>query len=111
MALSIVHRATGIAMYFGTLLLAWWLIAAASGPTAYAHVQAFTGSFVGRLIVFGYTWALMHHLFSGIRHFVWDLGYGFKASEREAMTWGALLGGIALTVVLWIAGYAIGGGR
>ncbi len=64
MALSIVHRATGIALYFGTLLLAWWLIAAASGPGAYANVQAFTGSIIGKLIVFGYTWALMHHLLS-----------------------------------------------
>ena len=105
MALSIVHRATGIALYFGTLLLAWWLIAAASGPGAYANVQAFTGSIIGRLIVFGYTWALMHHLLSGLRHFVWDLGYGFKASEREALTWGALIGGISLTVLVWIVAY------
>ncbi|OKO81686.1 succinate dehydrogenase, cytochrome b556 subunit [Bradyrhizobium sp. AS23.2] len=111
MALSIVHRATGIALYVGTLLLAWWLIAAATGPTAYAHVQAFTGSIIGRLIVFGYTWALMHHMLSGIRHFVWDLGYGFKANEREALTWGALIGGIVLTVLIWIVAYAIGGGR
>ncbi len=102
MALSIVHRATGVALYFGTLLLAWWLIAAASGPAAYANVQAFTSSFIGRLIVFGYTWALLHHLLSGVRHFVWDLGYGFKASEREALTWGALIGGISLTVLLWM---------
>jgi len=50
MVMSIVHRLTGVALYFGTLLLAWWLIAAASGPTAYAHVQAFTSSFIGRLI-------------------------------------------------------------
>jgi len=111
MALSIVHRITGVALYFGTLLLAWWLIAAASGPTAYAHVQGFTSSFIGRLIVFGYTWALLHHLLSGLRHLVWDLGYGFKANEREAMAWGTLIGGIALTVVLWIIAYAIGGGR
>ncbi len=111
MALSIVHRATGIALYVGTLLLAWWLIAAATGPAAYANVQAVTGSFIGRLIVFGYTWALMHHLLSGVRHLVWDLGYGFKASEREALSWGALIGGISLTVLLWIAAYAIGGGR
>ena len=82
MILSIVHRATGVALYFGTLLLAWWLIAAASGPSAYSYVQGFMGSFIGRLIVFGYTWALLHHLLSGIRHFVWDLGYGFKANER-----------------------------
>ena len=67
MALSIVHRATGVALYFGTLLLAWWLIAAASGPGAYANVQAFTGSIIGKLILFGYTWALLHHLLSGIR--------------------------------------------
>ena len=111
MALSIVHRATGIALYVGTLLLAWWLIAAATGPAAYANVQAFTGSFIGRLIVFGYTWALMHHLLSGVRHLVWDLGYGFKANEREALSWGALIGGISLTVLVWIAAYAIGGGR
>jgi succinate dehydrogenase / fumarate reductase cytochrome b subunit len=111
MAMSVLHRATGIALYVGTLLLVWWLVAAASGPTAYANVQGFTGSFIGRLIVFGYTWAIMHHLLSGIRHFVWDLGYGFKANEREALTWGALIGGISLTVLLWIIAYAIGGGR
>jgi succinate dehydrogenase / fumarate reductase cytochrome b subunit len=112
MAMSIIHRITGIALYFGTLLLAWWLIATAYGPGAYSHVQAFTHSLIGRLIVFGYTWALLHHLLSGIRHFVWDLGYGFKASEREALTWGALIGGISLTVLLWIGAYAmIGGGR
>ena len=111
MALSIVHRATGIALYVGTLLLVWWLVAAASGPAAYGHVQAFTGSIIGRLIVFGYTWALMHHMLSGIRHFVWDLGFGFKANEREALTWAALIGGIVLTVLIWIIAYAIGGGR
>ena len=111
MALSIVHRATGVALYFGTLLLAWWLIAAASGPNAYGRVQWFMSTVIGRLILFGYTWALIHHMLGGIRHFVWDLGYGFKANEREALTWGALIGGIALTVLVWIAAYAIGGGR
>jgi succinate dehydrogenase / fumarate reductase cytochrome b subunit len=111
MAMSIIHRITGVALYFGTLLLVWWLIAASSGPAPYSHVQAFTSSFIGRLIVLGYTWALLHHLLSGIRYFVWDLGFGFKPNEREALTWIALVGGIALTVLLWIAGYAIGGGR
>ena len=111
MAMSIFHRVTGGALYFGTLLLAWWLIAAASGPSAYANVQAFTSSFIGRLIVFGYTWALLHHLLSGIRHLIWDLGYGFKANEREALTWGALIAGISLTVLVWIIAYAVGGGR
>lgn len=111
MALSIVNRATGIALYFGMLLLAWWFIAAASGPGAYASVQAFTGSFIGRIVVFGYTWALMQHLLGGLRHFMWDLGYGFKPTEREALSWVAAIGGIALTVLLWITAYAIGGGR
>ena len=111
MALSIVHRATGVALYFGTLLLAWWLIAAASGPGAYANVQACTGNIIGKLVLFGYTWALMHHLLSGLRHLVWDLGYGFKPSEREWLTWAALIGGIVLTVLLWVIAYAIGGGR
>ena len=55
--------------------------------------------------------ALLHHLLGGIRHFIWDLGYGFKPNEREALTWITLVGGIALTVLVWIAGYAIGGGR
>src|SRR3954451_15495241 len=110
MALSIVHRATGGALYFGTLLLAWWLIAAASGPGAYPNVQAFPGSIIGKLIVFGYTWALLHHMLSGLRHFAWDLGYGFKPAEREGLTWGAAIGGITLTVLVWIVAYTIGGG-
>ena len=70
-----------------------------------------SGALIGRLITFGYTWALLHHLLSGIRHLVWDLGYGFKPSEREGMTWGALIAGISATVLLWIVAYAIGGGR
>ncbi|KIZ35441.1 MULTISPECIES: succinate dehydrogenase, cytochrome b556 subunit [Rhodopseudomonas] len=111
MALSIVHRITGIALYFGTLLLAWWLIAAAAGPGPYSTVQAFTGSWIGRLVLFGYTWALMHHMLSGVRHFIWDLGYGFKTADREWLTWAALIGGVMLTVLLWIVAYTLGGGR
>ncbi len=105
------NQRSHLAILAVALTVSWWLIAAASGPGAYANVQAFTSSFIGRLIVFGYTWALLHHLLSGIRHFVWDLGYGFKPNEREALTWGALIGGISLTVLLWVAAYAIGGGR
>ena len=111
MVMSIVHRITGAALYFGTLLLAWWLIAAASGPGAYANVQAFTSSFIGRIIVFGYTWALMHHMLGGARHLIWDLGYGFGKVERERLTLAALVGSITLTIVIWIVAYAVGGGR
>jgi len=111
MALSIVHRATGIALYFGTLLLAWWLIACAAGPASYANLQAFTGSWIGRLILFGYTWSLMHHLLSGVRHFVWDLGYGFKTADREWLTWAALIGGVVLTVLFWVIAFSMGVAR
>jgi succinate dehydrogenase / fumarate reductase cytochrome b subunit len=111
MALSIVHRITGIALYVGTLLMAWWLIATASGPTAYAHIQGFTQSWLGRLVLFGYTWALIHHMLGGVRHFIWDLGYGFGPSEREWLTRAVLIGSITLTVVVWIIAYVAGGAR
>ena len=111
MAMSIAHRVTGSALYLGTALLAWWLLAVASGPNAYATFQAVAGSWIGRLVLFGYTWALIHHLLSGIRHFVWDLGYGFGKKEREWLTWAALIGSISLTILLWIIAYAAGGAR
>ena len=111
MAMSIVHRITGIALYIGTILLVWWLIAAATGPTAYATFQSFVSSFIGRLIVFGYTWALIHHLLSGVRYFVWDLGYGFGKKEREWLTWAALIGSISITVLLWIIAFVAGSAR
>ena len=68
MMMSIVHRITGGALYFGTLLLVWWLIAVAAGPNAYATLQWFMESLFGRLILFGYTWALIHHALGGIKH-------------------------------------------
>ncbi len=111
MALSIVHRITGLALYVGTLLMAWWLIAAASGPSAYATIQGFTSSWIGRLILFGYTWALIHHMLGGLRHFVWDLGYGFGPVEREWLTRATLIGSIALTLIVWVIAYAAGGAR
>ena len=111
MMMSIVHRITGGALYFGTLLLVWWLIAAAAGPNAYAMLQWFMESLLGRLILFGYTWALIHHALGGIKHLIWDLGYGFGPAEREWLTAATLAGSIALTVVLWFLGYMMMGIR
>jgi succinate dehydrogenase / fumarate reductase cytochrome b subunit len=111
MAMSIVHRVTGIALYVGTLLMAWWLIATASGPGAYANIQGFTSSWIGRVVVFGYTWALLHHMLGGLRHLVWDLGYGFGPSEREWLTRASLIGSVTLTIVVWVLAFAVGGGR
>ncbi len=112
MMMSIVHRITGAALYAGTVLLVWFLVAAASGPNAYAKVQWFTGTIVGRVILFGYTWALIHHMFGGIRHFIWDLGHGFGAQEREWLVRVGLAGSIIATIVVWGIGYAVmGSGR
>ena len=105
MMMSIVHRITGAALYFGTLLLAWWLIAVASGPDAYANVEWFMGSLIGRLILFGYTWALLHHMLGGIRHLIWDTLHGLEPDERELLTLATLIGSIALTIILWVIGY------
>ena len=112
MMMSIVHRITGFGLYFGTLLLAWWFLAAASGPNGYAKFERFAGSIVGRLVLFGYTWALIHHMLGGIRHLIWDTGHGFGPSEREWLAAANLIGSIAITVLLWILGLlAMGGPR
>jgi len=112
MMMSIVHRITGVALYFGTIIVAWWFLAAASGPAGYAKFEWFAGSIIGRLILFGYTWALIHHALGGIRHLIWDTGRGFGPSEREWLAAANLIGSIAITVILWIiALLALGGSR
>jgi succinate dehydrogenase cytochrome b subunit len=110
MLMSIAHRVTGAALYFGTLLIAWWLIAAASGPNSYAAVQWFMGSLIGRIMLFGYTWALIHHMLGGVRHLIWDTGRGLGPSEREWLARATLFGSISLTLVLWVAGLLFVGG-
>ena len=112
MMMSIAHRITGAALYVGMLLLAWWLIAAASGPAAYANVEWFMSTLIGRLVLFGYTWALMHHMLGGIRHLIWDTLHGLQPTERELLARATLIGSIALTLLLWVLGYlAMGGPR
>lgn len=112
MMMSIVHRITGAALYFGMALVAWWLIAVASGPNAYADFQWAIGSVIGQIILFGYTWALMHHMLGGIRHLIWDTLHGLGPAEREQLTVATLVGSISLTLLLWVIGYlAMGGPR
>jgi succinate dehydrogenase / fumarate reductase cytochrome b subunit len=110
MLMSIAHRITGVGLYFGTLLLAWWLLAAATSPNAYAGIGSFMSSYIGRLILFGYTWALMHHMLGGIRHLIWDMGRGFGAYEREWLAIASVVGSISLTIVIWVLGYLFMGG-
>ncbi|MBI3435454.1 MAG: succinate dehydrogenase, cytochrome b556 subunit [Proteobacteria bacterium] len=111
MMMSIVHRATGAGLYFGTPLVAWWLLAAAGGPNGYAKFQGFIGSIFGRVILFGYTWSIIHHLLGGVRHLVWDTGRGFGPAEREWLAAANLFGSVVLTALLWILGYMTMGGQ
>ena len=103
MMMSIAHRITGVALYAGTLLLAWYLVALAAGPDALAPASAVFGSILGRIVLFLFTWALFHHFLGGIRHFVWDLGYGMDGTDRELLAWGTLIGGIVLALAVWTA--------
>jgi len=110
MTMSIAHRITGGALYFGTILVVWWLIAAASGPNAYANFQTVASSWIGRLVLFGYTWALMHHMLGGIRHLIWDNLVGLEPGEREWLATANLYGSIALTIAIWVVVYMFTGG-
>lgn len=101
MVMSIMHRMTGAALYFGSLLLAWWLVAAASGPEYFAYVNGLFGSLLGKLVLFGYTWALINHALGGIRHFIWDTGRGYALGTIDALCWSTAILGVVLTLAIW----------
>jgi succinate dehydrogenase / fumarate reductase, cytochrome b subunit len=110
MTMSILHRITGGALYFGTLLVAWWLIAAATSEHYFEFVSWVFGSWIGRLVLFGYTWALLHHMLGGIRHLIWDTGTAIDKESSTRIAWATLAGSVVLTVLVWIAGYMARGG-
>ncbi|WP_182085998.1 succinate dehydrogenase, cytochrome b556 subunit [Aureimonas sp. ME7] len=103
MAMSILHRITGCALYVGTALVVWWLVAAASGPDAFSWASAFFNSIVGRLILFGYSWALLHHMAGGIRHLIWDTGAGLGREQSTRFAIATLVASLVGTVLLWLA--------
>ena len=105
--MSIVHRITGAALYFGMILMAWWLLAAATGPEAFAIANGFLGSWFGLLILLGFTWAFLHHLLGGIRHLVWDTGAGYSKPARNGMAWATIIGSLALTLAVFAAGFLV----
>ncbi|WP_025896918.1 succinate dehydrogenase, cytochrome b556 subunit [Sneathiella glossodoripedis] len=109
MVTSITHRITGVALGVGTLLLAWWLIAAATGPEAYEVVSQFLASWFGRLVMFGFTWALFYHLCNGIRHLFWDAGKGFELPTMRKTGMAAIIASVVLTLLTWVVAYGIGG--
>ena len=102
--MSILHRASGVALAAGAILLVWWLGAASDGPEAYAGVQGFLGSWVGRVLLFGWSLALFYHLCNGLRHLVWDTGRGLELRSVYASGWAVVAGTVVLTLIAWIAG-------
>ena len=104
--LSIIHRATGVALAFGLVMLVWWLVAGAAGPAAYETVRDFSGSVIGRLVLFGWSFALFYHLCNGIRHLFWDAGRGFELGAVHATGWLVVAAAVVLTVIAWLWGYA-----
>jgi succinate dehydrogenase / fumarate reductase cytochrome b subunit len=102
MAMSTMHRLTGIALYGGTLLVAVWLVAAASGQTSFETAQAIAGSWFGRVALFIYTFVLLHHMMGGLRHLIWDTGAGFSPVQRLNLAKYSVVASISLTLLVWI---------
>jgi succinate dehydrogenase / fumarate reductase, cytochrome b subunit len=107
MMMSILHRITGGALYVGTLLLVWYLLAAATDKKSFDVAAWVFSSFIGQLVLLGYTWALLHHLLGGIRHMIWDEGYGFGHPMRELLARATIVGSLALTVIIFIVAESI----
>jgi succinate dehydrogenase / fumarate reductase cytochrome b subunit len=107
--MSVSHRATGIALAVGTLMLVAWLVAAATGPEAYAAVQGFLGSWIGVILLLGWSYSLFYHLCNGIRHLMWDTGYGFDLPTTYRTGWTVVAVSVALTILAWIFGFATWG--
>jgi succinate dehydrogenase / fumarate reductase cytochrome b subunit len=104
--LSILHRATGVALTGGTLLLVWWLVAAAEGPDSYSQVQAFIGSPIGLALLFAWSLALFYHLCNGLRHLWWDTGRALDLRSVYIGGWAVLAGTVILTAIAWVFGVA-----
>lgn len=102
MVLSIVHRATGVAMSIGLIVLAAWLINIAGGAADYAQFTDLMSTLVGRVLLIGWSFAFFFHLANGVRHLVWDAGYGFEKHQAAASAWFVLLAAIVTTAAYWL---------
>ena len=101
MVMSILHRITGTALYFGTVVLAAWLVAVASGPDSFQTVSGALNTWPGWIVLFGYTWVLIHHALGGIRHFIWDFGLGYEHETIDLLSWGTIVLSVLLTAIVW----------
>ncbi len=104
MAMSILHRITGAVLYFATFLGVWWLMGLASGPKYFAYVDAMFRSWPGLIILFAVSYQLFHHAFGGIRHLIWDAGYGFSVRSAERLGLISLALAIVTTLLVWFLG-------
>ena len=103
--LSILHRMTGVALSVGTIVLIYWLFAIASGAEAFAQMQACFSSWIGRLLLFGWSFALFYHLCNGIRHLFWDAGKGYELDTAARSGIAVIVVSIALTIGVWFCAY------
>ena len=102
MALSILHRATGIGLAVGLVALVAWLMSIAAGPESYLYFSTFMSTNFGRFLLIAWSFAFFYHLANGIRHLFWDAGYGFEKSQANASAWVALAATVILTAVFWV---------
>lgn len=105
--MSICHRASGVALVAGTLLLVYWLAALADGPQAYAGARAVLGSILGRLVLLGFSAALFFHLCNGIRHLFWDAGLGFELPAARASARAVIVFTVIFTCAAWVLAYLL----
>ncbi len=103
MALSIAHRASGVALSVGLVFLTWWLLALAGGETSFAAVEWWKDSVLGFLFLFGMTFVLTYHLGNGIRHLAWDMGYGFEPEVARASGIAVLVFAAVVTLLTWLS--------
>lgn len=96
---SILVRISGNALVLAGLLITWWFVAAAAGPEAFATADAVLTSWFGKLVFLGSIWAVWYHLLGGLRHLVWDQGYGLEVETAEKMGMGMIAGSVVLTLL------------
>jgi succinate dehydrogenase / fumarate reductase cytochrome b subunit len=107
MATSITHRVTGVALSIGTIVLAWWLIATATGPDAY-HVFAMSAAnLIGQIVLFGFLWSLAFHFFNGIRHLAWDVGWGFDVPTANRSGISVVILSVVSAIVVFLLAHGV----
>ncbi|MGA8259377.1 MAG: succinate dehydrogenase, cytochrome b556 subunit [Arenicellales bacterium] len=107
--LSITHRATGVVLSAGVPFLLYWIWSLTAGADAYANAQWFFGSIIGRLLLLGFSFSLFYHLCNGVRHLFWDIGKGLEIRHVYRSGWIVVVAAVALTLVAWLAAYAVRG--